>query len=266
MRKNLLFLTAGIIFLIQPVLAESAELTASQIMKKAFWANKLDGSEVLSTLFIYNSRGNVRERKIAAISKLYDNGHTEKGLLRFIAPADVKGTGLLTFDYEKKKDDIWFFLPALRKTRRIVSAEKAKRFMGSEFSYADMTPPPIEDFHYRLLKIEVVRKTKCWVIESVPASPKIAEENGFSKRISYIGKKDFTTRKAYYYDLHKALQKELEVYEVKEIDTEKHRYRAMHLEMVNKQNKRRSVIKVHKIKLRRKVPDKYFTIRYLERQ
>ena len=60
-------------------------------------------------------------RTIASVSKLYDGGKTEKRLMRFVAPADVKGTGLLSYDYEKKDDDIWFFLPSLRKTRRIAS-------------------------------------------------------------------------------------------------------------------------------------------------
>ena len=66
--------------------------------------------------------------------------------MRFLSPPDVKGTGLLIFDYEENDDDMWLFMPSLRKTRRIVSSEKAKSFMGSEFSYADITPPALNDF------------------------------------------------------------------------------------------------------------------------
>jgi hypothetical protein len=35
--------------------------------------------------------------------------------------------------------------------------------------------------------------------------------------------------------------------------------------MVNKQDGRSSEMKIDKIKLREKIPDKYFTVRYLER-
>jgi len=239
--------------------------TAQEIVRKAWWSPKLDGAEMISTLTIINAKGQRRVRKTAAISKLYDNGQTEKRLIRFLSPADVKGTGLLTYDYEKKDDDIWFFLPSLRKTRRIVSSEKAKNFMGSEFTYADVTPPPVEDFSYKLLRSEKIGAVDCWVVESTPKTGQIAEENGFGRKVSWFGKGDYVPRKAMIYDRQKRLHKTLTVGEVREIDPEKHRFRAMKLTMVNKQNGRSSVMTVDKIKLRAEIPDKYFTTRLLER-
>jgi outer membrane lipoprotein-sorting protein len=239
--------------------------TAQEIVRKAWWSPKLDGAEMISTLTIINAKGQRRVRKTAAISKLYDGGQTEKRLIRFLSPADVKGTGLLTYDYEKKDDDIWFFLPSLRKTRRIVSSEKAKNFMGSEFTYADVTPPPVEDFNYKLLRSEKVGAVDCWVVESIPKSAAIAEENGFGRKVSWLGKTDYVPRKAMIYDRKKRLHKTLAVGEVREIDPKKHRFRAMKLTMVNKQNGRSSVMTVDKIKLRSEIPDRYFTTRFLER-
>lgn len=241
-------------------------LSPYEIMKRNYWAKKFDGAEEITTLIIYNARGDKRVRKLAVVSKLYDNGKTEKRLIRFIEPADVKGTGLLTYDYEKKDDDVWFYMPALRKTRRIVSSEKAKSFMGSEFSYADITPSPVEGFHHKLLRTETVGGVDCWVIESFPKTEEVAEENGFSKKINYIARQDYLRRKAIYYDLDGELHKELVGSDVKEVDTKKHKYRHMHLLMVNKQDGRRSEVKVGTIRLRSNIPDEYFTTRYLERE
>jgi len=245
--------------------ARAAEPAPEEIMHRAFWAIKLDGSESLATLTILDGKGHQRVRQTASVSKLYDNGQTEKRLIKFTAPADVKGTGLLTYDYEKKTDDMWLYLPALRKTRRIVASEKSKSFMGSEFTYADITPPTVEDFKYRMLRSEKVAGTDCWVIESVPKNDDIAEENGFSKKIAFIGKSDYVIRKAIQYDLDGDLHKEMIVHEVKLLDEKKKRYRPTHMEMVNKQNGRRSVMKMDKIRLRTDIPDDYFTTRYLER-
>jgi hypothetical protein len=242
------------------------DLSADEIMKRNYRATKFDGAEEITTLIIYNARGDKRVRKMAVVSKLYDNGETEKRLIRFIEPADVKGTGLLTYDYERKDDDVWFYMPALRKTRRIVSSEKAKSFMGSEFSYADITPSPVEDFHHKLLRTETVRGVDCWVIETVPKTDEVAEENGFSKKINYIAKQDYLSRKAIYYDLDEQLHKELLGSDVKEVDTKKHKYRHMYMLMVNKQDGRRSEVKVSTIRLRLDIPDEYFTTRYLERE
>ncbi len=241
------------------------ELTAKEIMDKAFEVTKLAGSEAVSTMTIIDGKGRKRVREIAMVTKLYDNGDTEKRLLRFLAPPDVKGTGLLVFDYEKKDDDMWLFMPALRKTRRIVSSERAKSFMGSEFSYADMSPPILDEFTYKVLSDKEVEGTLCWEIEMVPVDEDIADENGFSRRIAYIGKKDFVIRGAVYYDLDGELHKELSVKEIRELDPVNHRYRPIHMIMVNKQNDRKSILKINEIQFNPNVKNDYFTTRYLER-
>jgi len=253
------------ILLLSSTVEPQESLTAKQIVDRSFKATKLIGSEALSTMTIIDGKGRERVRKIASVTKLYDNGESEKRLIRFLSPADVKGTGLLTYDYEKKDDDMWLFMPALRKTRRIVSTEKAKNFMGSEFTYADMTPPILDDFTYEKLGEEDVAGTPCWKIEMIPVDSDVADENGFSKRISFIGKQDFVIRKTIYYDLGGEFHKELTVEDIKEVDTTNHKYRPMHMIMVNKQNGRKSILMVDEIQFNPNVNDDFFTTRYLER-
>ena len=257
--------TILMLILVFSVVIAQEELTARQIVDKSNEVRKVAGLESIATLTIVDGKGRQRVRKTAQVTRLYDNGNTEKKLVRFLSPADVKGTGLLTFDYEDKDDDIWLFMPALRKTRRIISSEKAKNFMGSEFSYADMTPPTLDDFNYKKLGEQEVEGANCWEIELTPVDDEVADENGFSKKIAYIAKKDFVIRKAVYYDLDGELHKELAIKEVKELDPENHKYRPMHMIMVNKQNGRESIMKVDQIKFSPDVKDEYFTTRYLER-
>jgi hypothetical protein len=205
-------------------------------------------------------------RKIAQVAKLYDNGDTEKRLIRFLEPADIKGTGLLTFDYKDQDDDIWLYMPALRKTRRIVSSEKAKNFMGSEFTYADMTPPSLSEFTFEKMADETVNGIDCYQIEWMPVDDAIAEENGFSRRITFIGKEDFVVRRSLYYDLDGEFQKELIIDGVKLLDPENKRYRAITMKMVNHQNGRQSILKSEQLEFVPNIKDEYFTVRYLERE
>jgi len=262
---HLIFTTLFILTASSTIIA-GEELTAKQIVDRSFEATKLAGAEATSTMTIIDSKGRERIRKIAQVTKLYDNGDTEKKLIRFLAPADVKGTGMLTFDYKVKDDDIWLYMPALRKTRRIVSSEKAKSFMGSEFSYADMTPPNLDDFNFKLLGEPEVNGTPCYQIEMIPNNDDIADENGFSKKISFIGKEDFVIRKAIYYDLDESLLKELTVKAIKLLDIANNKYRPMEMEMVNLQNDRKSTFKIDKIQFNPKVKDEFFSTRYLERE
>ncbi|MCP4600806.1 MAG: outer membrane lipoprotein-sorting protein [Proteobacteria bacterium] len=239
--------------------------SAKEIAKRASISRKLDGSEAVSKMEIYNAKGEKRVRKIAMVTKLVDKGETEKRLIRFLSPADVKGTGLLTYDYERENDDMWLYLPALRKTRRLISKEKSKSFMGSEFSYGDMNTPILENFNYRILKNEERNGTDCYVIEVLPKNDDIAEEDGYCKKVIWVGKKDYVIRKAMYYDLEDNLLKEMTAKNIKLVDTKKKRYRAMYMEMVNKQNGRRSVFTTEKIQFNPETKDEYFTTRYLER-
>ena len=157
-------------------------------------------------------------------------------------------------------------MPAQRKTRRIVSSEKAKSFMGSEFTYADITPPAVEDFNHEIAGSGEVEGVECWIIESTPKNEEVEEENGYSRRTGYIGKADYMVRKAAFYDLDGELHRELSVYDVREIDRAKHRYRAMHMVMENRQDGRSSEVRIDAIQLKLDIKDDYFTIRYLERE
>ncbi len=265
MKKLILTVSSLLIFCVmQNSIAE--ELTARQIIDKSDENGKVSGAESISTMTIIDAKGRKRVRKVAQVTKLYDNGETEKKLVRFLTPADVKGTGLLTYDYEKKDDDMWLFMPALRKTRRIVSSEKSKSFMGSEFSYSDMAPPIWDEFTFKKLADETIHGELCYKIEIVPNDDDIADENGFSKRVSFISKKDFVPRKSIYFDLDGELHKEMTIKKVKKVDEKNNKYRPTDLIMVNKQNGRKSTLLIEKIVVSENVKDEYFTIGYLEKQ
>jgi len=243
-----------------------AEPTTLEIVKRAELALKVKGVQGINTMIIIDEKGRERVRKIAQAAKLYDNGETEKRLIRFLEPADIKGTGLLTFNYEEAEDDLWLYMPALRKTRRIVSSEKAKNFMGSEFTYADMTPPSLNEFTFNRLEDQEVNGVACFQIEWIPIDQDIADENGFSRRVTFIGQEDFVIRRSLYYDLDGDFHKELIVHAVKELDPVNKRYRALRMEMINHQNGRRSLLITEKLEFTPDIKDEYFTTRYLERE
>ena len=243
-----------------------AQTTGLEIQKKSMAATRLAGSEVVATLLIIDAKGRTRERTIAQISKLFDKGNTEKKLIRFLSPPDIKGTGFLVFDYRDESDDKWISMPALEKTRRIISSENAKSFMGSEFSYADISLPSLDNFIYSILGEEDIGGVPCWKISILPADDETAHENGYSKKIAYIGKHDFVLRRALYFDLEGDPYKELTVGEIKELDTINHKYRILHMEMENKKNGRRAILHTDQIRFNPDVKDDYFTQRYLVRQ
>jgi hypothetical protein len=236
-----------------------------EIMQRSREVSKLDGMEAISTLKIYDAKGRERVRQTSMASRLFENGATEKRIIRFLSPAEVKGTGMLIYDYDEKNDDMWIYMPALRKTRRIISSEKSKSFMGSEFSNADMAAPSLEDFNYRVTGSDLVGGTECWIVEVIPVNEDIMDEVGYDRQLAWIGKQDFVFRKAEYYNEDNALFKQMLSTDVKQIDPSGKKFMATRMEMSNIQNGRKSVMTIDKIQYNPQVKEEYFTLGYLER-
>ena len=186
-----------------------------------------------------------------------------KTLLKFKAPADVKGIGLLIYDYDEKSDDMWIYLPALRKTRRIVSSEKGKSFMGSEFTNADMSIPNPDDFSYKVLGEESLNSKMCWKIESSCKDEDIEDENGYSRKLSWIDKESSVCYKIEFYDFDNVLHK---VQSISEYTPQKNgKYFAYLMEMKNVQNKRTSIMTVNSLTLDSNLSEQSFSPTMLDK-
>jgi hypothetical protein len=237
---------------------------ARAFMEKSHERVKVRSFEAVSTLTITDARGNQRIRNNSMASMSFPDG-TEKRIIKFNAPAEVKGTGILIFDYQDKSDDMWIYLPALRRTRRIVSSEKSKSFMGSEFSNADMTAPALEDFNYRILGEETLNGNPCVRIESVTGSEELADEYGYTRSVSWIGKNNYLAYRTDYYDVDGEAFKTITNKEFKKLDSVNNRYMVTHMIAVNHRSERSSEIFMERVEA---IPTKesYFTVAYLEKE
>lgn len=235
--------------------------TGQEIMKKSGNLISLDAMEMVSTLKIYNEKGSERIRKMATVSKKF--GQTTKMIMKFTEPADVKGTAILIYDNENQSDDMWIYLPALRKSRRIVSSDKGRNFMGSEFTNADMSKPNDSDFTFKILGEETIDSKLCWKIESEPKTETLKNEFGFSKRISWVDKQTYLTCLIEYYDLKGKLQRKELLNDFRKLQDG--RYFAYNMEMINLQNNRKSIMTVNSLQSGSTIQESSFTPAMLEK-
>jgi len=231
-----------------------------QIMQKVSDAKMVDGSEALVKMTVTGKE----VRKLSMATRLYDGGKTEKRIIRFLSPSDVKGTGVLVYDYADKPDDVWLYMSAMKKTRRIVGSQRSQSFMGSEFTFGDFSAPELSQFSYKVLKEEDAGGEPCHVLEVLPKDKATGEAEGYSKKVFWVGKANNTIRKGEFYDMDGSLLKVLTTYDVKLVDPAKKRYRAMKLEMENKKNGRKSTFETEKFALSPNAKDDYFTTSFLE--
>lgn len=250
-----------ILALLLPLLPAAAQLPdASEVLNKCRDLSITNSLSATINLTITEKSGANRNRIISMTSKSYQDGQ-EKRFIRFIEPADVKGTAMLIFDNKSAADEMWIYLPALKKTRRIVSSEKGKSFMSSEFSNADMSTPAINDFRNRHL--ENSGNNGQWVIESVPVSDKIADEYGYSKKISYVDADKFQFKKMEFYNFDNKLFKVIEI--TSTIPLSGGRYFVKDMTAANLLTGRKSRIFFTDVNEGVKVDDSFFTVQNLER-
>jgi hypothetical protein len=243
--------------------ADDKPPNGADIMGKVAESRRLDGSEAIVEMRIVDEKGETRIRKLKMATKLSEDGKTEKRVYRFMEPADVKGTGVLVLDHEDKADDIWIFLPALHKTRRVVSSQRSQSFMGSEFTYGDLNIPVLSEYTYKYLGEESAGGEPCYKVDVLP-KPGTASD-GYQKKTYWISKKSYAVRRGLYFDKKGTLLKELKTQDIKLLDESKNRYRATKMEMINRQTGRRSVFVTRQIAFKPNTKDEFFTTQYLER-
>jgi len=244
-----------------PLLQVSAQQEdAGQIMNKSRELTLTSSLSATISLSITEKNGSTRNRTISMTSKSYP-GEVEKRLIKFLDPADVRGTSMLIFDNKNSADEMWIYLPALKKTRRIVSSEKGKSFMSSEFSNSDMSSPSLSDFTNK--HIGSSGKDNQWVIESIPISEDLADEYGYSRKITYLSMDKCQVRKMEFYNLDNELFKVIEIKGVHPLSEGK--YLIQEMTVSNVLTGRKSAITFTNISDNQKIDDSIFSIQNLER-
>lgn len=240
------------------------------------WAQKLDGRAVMKLvdgrpdgsdrrsqikMTLINKRGQQRVRAMLSYSKDYDsNGTDKKSIFYFEQPADVRGTGFLTWSYDNlaKDDDRWLYLPALKSSRRISGSSKNDYFMGSDLTYDDMGGRSLDEDIHKLLREEKIDNQDCWVVESTPKDKK----DMYSKVISYVRKDALVIVRADFYDRQGSLLKVMKNFGIEKVQGF---WINRKMEMENVQTKHKTLFETESIKFNLGLSDSMFRVSTLER-
>jgi outer membrane lipoprotein-sorting protein len=257
-----LALTSAVVF---------ANPSAYDIMKKADARD--DGTTLSGTIkmVLIDKHGKKRIRVMKSYQKDIDE-NTEHKSIFFLSPSDVKNTAFLNYDYKNinsKEDDQWMYLPALKKTKRIPTSDKDSSFMGSDFTYSDMTAKELDDYNYKFIKSSSIkRKTgsvPVWIIESKPKNRKVMKETGYSRSIYYVRKDNHVVSRAKLYMVKGKRVKYMDIRELMEINGI---WVATKSTMVTKKAKttlHKTVMSISDIKVNEDIDDSLFTIRQMEK-
>ncbi len=216
-------------------------------------------SQVTMKMTLINAAGLESQRKMVMLVREFQ-GEGDKTLITFKFPRDIKGTGLLTYEHLDTADDQWLYLPALKRVKRIASANKTGSFVGSEFSYEDISSHQPEKYTYRYLREDLDNGIPVWVIDQYPKDLK----SGYTKIITWVDQSNYQTVKQEYFDRRGVLFKvEHDSGHTQELGKF---WRPNRITMDNVNTKKKTILEFHEWVFQQGLDDAVFTTRALERQ
>ncbi len=187
-------------------------------------------SDVRLEMVLRNEAGQQTSRLLSIKTQEKENEQVgDKSLIVFDTPRDVEGTALLSHAKLLESDQQWLFLPALKRVKRISSANKSGPFVSSEFAFEDLTINELNKFSYAYVGEETYQDRLTDIIDRFPRY----ERSGYTRQRVWIDQNDWQPRKVVFYDRKGDLLKTLQLSDYRNYNGV---WRAHLLEMSNHQS------------------------------
>jgi len=177
----------------------------------------------------------------------------------FDRPRDIEGTAFLSHTKIRDPDDQWLYLPAIKRVKRISSANKSGPFVGSEFAYEDLLSFEIGRYTYTWLRDEKCGSLDCFVVEYIP----VYENSGYTREEVWVDKSEYRPIKIQFYDRKNSLLKTLIYSEYRQYLGQY--WRAHRFQMDNHQTGKTTTLTFGTYKFRVGLPEQFFTPSRLKR-
>lgn len=196
--------------------AAAASAGADEIMRRSAMVQFYSGNDMKAkvTMRLLSGEGGERIRELILSRRNVKAGGDQKYFILFLRPADVRDMTFLVRKYPLKDSDRWLYIPAIHLVKRIAADDKRSSFVGSDFSYEDVSGRAVEEDAHTLLREETLEGKEVFVVKSVPKDEKSVD---FGYKVSWIDKGNFVLRKEEYYDRRGALLKVFTAEEVRHI-------------------------------------------------
>lgn len=195
---------------------EASAISADDVMKKSQAAFHYQGKDFKARVMmkLISQGGQERTKELAMLRKNYGEvGGEQKFFIYFFQPADVKDLTFMVYKYPGRDADRWLYVPAINMVRRIAAKDKRSSFVGSNFTYEDVSGRNISDDTHSTVREEKLGGRDCYVIKSAPK----AADVDYSHKLSWINKANYLPLKEEYYDKKGELYRVFTADEIKEI-------------------------------------------------
>jgi outer membrane lipoprotein-sorting protein len=174
------------LFLLPPLLIPSFAQDPRQIVEEAQRRGRVNSQRYEGVLEVFSATNKV-SKKSWTTDRLGSFGNS-KAIIKFTAPAEVKGVALLVVNHPDRASDQWMWTPAVGRDRRIALQDRSTRFFGTDFSFEDLEERDVNQYEYALVGDETVDGAACWKIQSTPRQSKVSQ---YTRSMVWIRKDNY---------------------------------------------------------------------------
>ncbi len=245
-------LVAALLFA-APVLAQDPRKIIEEVQRRA----NVNSERYEGTLQVFDAKGRTSEKRwrydrIGSFGK-------SKVVLRFNAPAEVKGVALLVVNHPDRASDQWMWTPAIQRDRRIALQDRSTRFFGTDFSFEDLEERDVDQYDYKLLGEETIDGTACWKIES---RPKQSKSSQYTQSLVWVRKETHTFARIDNFIKTQLVRRLI----YSNLERVQGVWSARRLEMHDLRRNSRTVLMLEKLQYNLSLKDEQFTLQALRRE
>ncbi len=259
MRYFKITLLAAFTIVIISQLSMAQDMSAEEIMKKSHMALYYAADDGIADveMSIVNSKGSERIREFTMLRLDLEEGGKQKYYTYFKKPSDVSRLTFMVHKMPEENDNRWLYVPAVDLVKRISADDKNSSFVGSDFTYEDVSGRHWTEDNHTLLREDTHNERAVYVIESIPKN----SGDSFGKKISYIDKEHFLPLREEYYDDKGELER---IFTAEKVEEQDGIMTATLRKMENVQKDQYTTVKFLNIEYNVGASDDIFTERYLK--
>ena len=207
-------------------------------------------------LQVFDAKGKVTDKRWT-FERLGSHGRS-KAVLRFTAPAEVKGVALLVVNHPDRASDQWMWTPAIERDRRIALQDRSTRFFGTDFSFEDLEERDVDQYDYTLAGDETLDGAACWKIQS---QPKESKSSQYTRSIVWVRKDNYAFARVENYIKDQAVRR-LNYSDIRNVQGI---WTARELEMTDLRRGSRTKLTLDKLEYNVPLKDEDFTLQAIRR-
>lgn len=232
---------------------------ATELMKKSHLAYYYAGDDGTSDVVmrIIDKKGKERTKEFIMLRLDNEDGGDQKYYTYFKKPSDVSRLTFMVHKSATGNDQRWIYVPSVDLVKPISADDKNSSFVGSDFSYEDVSGRHWTEDDHTLLNESTLDGKDVYVIQSVPKQ----DYKGFARKVSYIDKANMLPLKEEYFDSKDNLVKIMRAEKIEDVDGIT-TITSRSMEDVKKE--RKTIVEFSKINYNVGVTDDIFTERYLK--